>query len=314
MGKHHLRTDKNCENCGYTVDLAYCSNCGQKNVETRQSFIHLITHFAEDFTHYDIAFWKTIKYLLFRPAKLTKEYLAGRRQMYVPPVKLYIFISFVTFFLLIFLDGYHDPEHEEEITTARREMAHSQEITLWDKTYTSKEDFIQKQAALPEDKKLPPMQYKLGKSILELSEKNLTGKQFAEVFFHTMPKALFLYMPFFAFLLWLFHGKKRWYFFDHGIFTLHYFSLLLLLVTLCLLFDWLVISVFSTSISDALSSFMIIVAMLYGFYYFFRSHSRMYGETKTISRLKSLALFIINFIFLNIILIAIAIYTIYHID
>jgi hypothetical protein len=26
------------------------------------------------------------------------------------------------------------------------------------------------------------------------------------------------------FFLWLFHNKKRWYYFDHGIFTLHYFS------------------------------------------------------------------------------------------
>jgi hypothetical protein len=104
----HLRANKECLNCGYTVDRAYCSNCGQKNTETRQPFLHLFAHFIEDLTHYDGAFWKTIKHLLFRPARLTKEYLQGKRQTYVPPVKLYIFISFVTFFTIIALSKTED--------------------------------------------------------------------------------------------------------------------------------------------------------------------------------------------------------------
>ncbi|MUH01775.1 DUF3667 domain-containing protein [Scytonema sp. UIC 10036] len=35
----------------------------------------------EDFTHYDGQFWKTIKYLLFRPGKLTKEYLQEKDRL-----------------------------------------------------------------------------------------------------------------------------------------------------------------------------------------------------------------------------------------
>ena len=76
------------------------SACGQENAESRKSFHYLFTHFVEDFTHYDNAFWKTIQYLLFRPSRLTREYLSGKRKKYVAPVKLYIFISFITFLMI----------------------------------------------------------------------------------------------------------------------------------------------------------------------------------------------------------------------
>ncbi|MBC8644939.1 DUF3667 domain-containing protein [Flavobacterium lindanitolerans] len=99
MGHQKLRENKTCLNCNYVVENKFCPNCGQENTETRQSFHYLFTHFIEDLTHYDGSFWKTIKGLLFKPGYLTKTYLEGKRKKFVPPVKLYIFISFVTFFL-----------------------------------------------------------------------------------------------------------------------------------------------------------------------------------------------------------------------
>jgi hypothetical protein len=36
---------------------------------------------------------------LFKPAALTKAYLAGQRLTYLAPFRLYIFISFITFFV-----------------------------------------------------------------------------------------------------------------------------------------------------------------------------------------------------------------------
>jgi len=96
--KNPLRKDKTCLNCNYVVDNRFCSNCGQENTDTRKTFFHLFVHFFEDLTHYENAFWKTIKNLLLRPASLTKEYLSGKRMSYLAPVRLYIFVSFVTFF------------------------------------------------------------------------------------------------------------------------------------------------------------------------------------------------------------------------
>ena len=130
MAHHELRNDKTCLNCFHVVESRFCPNCGQENTETRKSFGHLITHFVEDFTHYDNAFWTTIKYLLFKPALLTKEYLSGKRQLFVPPVKLYIFVSFVTFFLLSVLPSEFDSisgsekEPTSKATTEKKAEAH----------------------------------------------------------------------------------------------------------------------------------------------------------------------------------------------
>ena len=60
----------------------------------------MFIHFFEDLTHYENAFWRTIKNLIFKPSALTKEYLSGKRLSYLAPVRLYIFISFLTFFII----------------------------------------------------------------------------------------------------------------------------------------------------------------------------------------------------------------------
>ncbi len=100
MSKNLLRKDKTCLNCRHVVENRFCPNCGQENIETRKTFYQLFVHFFEDLTHYENAFWKTIKNLLLLPSTLTKEYLSGKRLSYLAPVRLYIFISLITFFLI----------------------------------------------------------------------------------------------------------------------------------------------------------------------------------------------------------------------
>src|SRR5690606_20604686 len=77
------------------------------------------------------------------------------------------------------------------------------------------------------------------KKYFELKEQGITGhillNNIRNSFTHTLPKGIFLYLPIFAFLLWLFHNKKKWWYFDHGIFTLHYFSFLLVVTIIMLL-------------------------------------------------------------------------------
>ncbi|MCO6496863.1 MAG: DUF3667 domain-containing protein [Chitinophagaceae bacterium] len=97
---HHLRKENNCLNCGATVTGRYCSNCGQENIEPREGFWHLALDFLFDLFHFDSKFFKSLKYLFFRPGFLTKEYISGKRKKYLHPVKMYIFTS--AFFFLIF--------------------------------------------------------------------------------------------------------------------------------------------------------------------------------------------------------------------
>lgn len=351
MGHHKLREDKTCLNCGNEVQGRFCSNCGQENVESRHSFHYLFTHFLEDLLHYDGSFWKTIKSLLLKPGKLTVEYLKGKRASYVAPVKLYIFIAFVAFFVPAVVSFFHDKDKEiYEINTEQTKQELNKVITQLDSIQKvhSKNDVVNEelskvltelenneqnnpeaveiireindsgvnygpdfrnlktvaqldsiQKIQPENKKLNWAEYRFIKKVIEL-KKDATNKEFKDKFLEMLSKnfskVLFIYMPIFAFLLWLFHGKKKWYYFDHGIFTLHYFSFLLVLSTIFFLWEFFTSFIGIRSISDTLNFLALWVVMFYPFFYFFRAHSKVYGENKWISRLKSLALFFINMV------------------
>src|SRR5687768_8413396 len=79
----HIRKERDCLNCGTVVTGQYCQECGQKNVEPRQSLWHLITHFFNDLTHFDGKFFLTLKLLIIRPGFVSEEYVKGRRTKYL---------------------------------------------------------------------------------------------------------------------------------------------------------------------------------------------------------------------------------------
>ncbi|RYY90672.1 MAG: DUF3667 domain-containing protein [Chitinophagaceae bacterium] len=98
------RAEKNCLNCGTEVAGRYCQKCGQANVVTKQSAWSLITHFVYDIFHFDGKFFETLKFLLFRPGRVPKEYVAGRRQSYLDPIRMYLFTSALFFLILTSLN------------------------------------------------------------------------------------------------------------------------------------------------------------------------------------------------------------------
>jgi hypothetical protein len=78
----------------------YCPNCGQENNTHKIPVKHIVLETFEDFFHFDTKLWNTVKTTFAKPGKITTDYLEGKRARYVPPVKLYIFISFIFFLLL----------------------------------------------------------------------------------------------------------------------------------------------------------------------------------------------------------------------
>lgn len=313
MSKVILRKDKTCQNCRHVVENRFCPNCGQENTETRQSFKHLAAHFMEDFTHYDNAFWSTIKYLLLYPAKLTKEYLSGKRQQFVPPVKLYIFISFVAFLIpsLIGKEEESKPKIYTEDASDRKELF----SILGAEKYKNVQQLDSVQATLPESEKLGTFHYWFKKNVIDLNDKHTKEEikeKFGEAFYHNLPKAIFLYLPIFGFWLWVFHGKKRWIFFDHGIFTLHYIAFILLTITISFLIEEIIALIPDGSLNSTLSGLNYWVTYLWIFIYFYMSHKRMYQENSWVSNTKSTFLIIINSIFIVLLLSLFSIYTLFH--
>lgn len=79
----------------------YCQNCGQENIETRESFWSLMKDFVFDIIHFDGNFFHTLKYLFIRPGFVAREYAEGKRASYLHPIRMYLFTSAV-FFLVFF--------------------------------------------------------------------------------------------------------------------------------------------------------------------------------------------------------------------
>ena len=369
MSKNTVRIDKTCLNCNHVVEHRFCSNCGQENIETRKSFHHLFFHFFEDLTHYENAFWKTIKSLILKPAALTKEYLSGKRMSYLAPVRLYIFISFVTFFMLSILgttktDDFikiqkNNKQKAKELDA--KKAANNTQLTKKDTLYSEQAEIIKLQKAgvinkkvadslqkyivqskektstddeglftydneyknvheldsiqkysKPDDK-MNALSFIINRKIQEIKDK-YSGKEIKEKFFenmsHNIPKALFLYMPLFAFLLWFFHNKKRWYYFDHGIFTLHYFSFLLLGSLLINMVLFALNQVDGVGFFRVVRTLFKIGAIGYMFYYFFPAHHRFYGGKRRKTLFLGSILFLLNIIFLTFFLILFAFYSI----
>ena len=362
--KNSIRKDKTCLNCNYVVENRFCPNCGQENIETRKTFHHLFIHFFEDLTHYENAFWKTIKNLLLRPASLTSEYLSGKRMSYLAPVRLYIFISFITFFIISFLPkeekdtdsktnktekvnkkkmkvglvnmSYDEKEIDDKdlsaqslkikqlykegkltkkeadtlINYSEQSFAKNNENFFFgNKKYSSIKELDSLQKV--DSKKLNKFQYWITRKLIKVTrnkEPDELKDKFLEAFQHNIPKALFIYMPIFAFLLWLFHSKKRWFYFDHGIFTLHYFSFLLAVVLIYNILDAIFYYI-NNDLFKAASDIISLIIMIWSIVYFYKAHKRFYGETKTMSFIKSTVLFILNLILMFIVVLGLVVYS-----
>lgn len=119
--KKHYRHEHDCLNCGSELQGKYCHNCGQENLQIKESFGHMLNHAISDYFHFDHQFFHTLKPLLLQPGRLTNEYMAGRRAQYLHPVKMYIFISLV-YFLLIFKSNHEVVEINHEKPKSKTEI------------------------------------------------------------------------------------------------------------------------------------------------------------------------------------------------
>ena len=98
----HLDKLTVCPNCNTPLlhHENYCPTCGQQNHELKLPLGHLVYEVVENITHFDDKLWLTLKAIFTRPGQITVDFLAGKRVRYVPPVRLYVFVSVIFFFLV----------------------------------------------------------------------------------------------------------------------------------------------------------------------------------------------------------------------
>lgn len=115
-----------CLNCGAPLYGRYCAECGQKDEKRIGPLRHLVAE-ALDELSLDARLFRTLQRLL-HPGFLTRSYLDGRRADFVPPLRLFVIVSF-TFLVLFGLDSriaFRQTDVQDEISaqdsTDEREM------------------------------------------------------------------------------------------------------------------------------------------------------------------------------------------------
>jgi hypothetical protein len=88
-----------CANCGTPLLGPHCYRCGQPVDGLVRHFGSIMGDFLDTVLNIDARVFRTLWPLLSKPGYLSKEYFAGRRVRYVSPVRLFVFLSLVTFFV-----------------------------------------------------------------------------------------------------------------------------------------------------------------------------------------------------------------------
>src|SRR4051812_24793583 len=91
-----------CANCHAPLSGPFCAACGQGIETHRRSLYRLIRGFIADLLSLESRTLRTIGVLLAYPGELSRAFHQGRIQRYVPPVRLYFFVSLVFFVALSF--------------------------------------------------------------------------------------------------------------------------------------------------------------------------------------------------------------------
>jgi hypothetical protein len=108
--------EASCPNCGELGHGAYCSACGERfltdhDLSLRHFFLKTLPHELLDL---DGKFLRTIRALVFRPGALASDYVAGRRQHYLEPLRFYV-ITFLLHATLAAVLADHGPSLLEQI-------------------------------------------------------------------------------------------------------------------------------------------------------------------------------------------------------
>jgi len=268
-----------CLNCGIMLQGPFCHYCGQPDRNFLRFFPVLLRELMEDFLDFDSRFIRTMKPLLFKPGKLTRDYLDGRRFRYTPPLRLYIFSSIACFFLAALLAGdtllidlkdsegedssaaIHigkvddpevrkaldrlDPEIRDEVDKALEEPEKTQDDEGPD------EDVININGK-PWDRETNPFVIEWMPDWVndwvndEIEESPQKGKEIEEnpdlikdKVFDVLPATMFILLPIVALLFKFWYLFAKKYYIEHLIFALHNHSFLFIMLLIAMLLNTL---------------------------------------------------------------------------
>ncbi len=89
-----------CSNCGIQLAGMYCHKCGQSSKSMIKFFGEVVKELLDDTIGYDSRIKHSILPLLFKPGRITLDYIKGKRFYYVLPFRLYLITSLILILLV----------------------------------------------------------------------------------------------------------------------------------------------------------------------------------------------------------------------
>ncbi|MDR6991894.1 DUF3667 domain-containing protein [Luteimonas sp. 3794] len=107
-----------CENCGTPLQGDFCHACGQSTHSPVRHVAHAVEEVFESFWHLDGRIFRTVRDL-FVPGRIANRYLAGHRVRYVAPMRLFVILTLLTFFVAKFVvqDAMQDLQPGQAVRT-----------------------------------------------------------------------------------------------------------------------------------------------------------------------------------------------------
>ncbi len=186
---------KKCQSCGSDIKENYCSKCGEKIVhETDFSIGAILSQSFSTITNLDSKLFRTFSALLFKPGRLSLEYINGRRKLYMQPFQVFVLLNLL-FFFITDVDMFRVPSQwyfEDPGRIVRgEEVAQSKNITY--------------------------------SEVLLLYDTQVAAWS---------KSAVIVTIPFIGLIMLLLNFKKKYLFGKHLIFATHFFSFFLLFTVL----------------------------------------------------------------------------------
>lgn len=259
------RKTRHCLNCGckLTPSFEFCPNCGQENTDNQVSFQELLKDFLANYFSLDSGFGRSYKPFFFKPGFLTKEFMEGKRVKYANPVRLYLVITLIHFFVLSLYTA-QDPEtkgiikkvetderrtppdttnvlaHEDgsQTDTISSESAKRRSTDTWPisndewrliRQMTANNDYSVEAIAdsLKIDKK-PFIERLLIRQMIKVVKADIAS--FNEYQLKNIPILMFFLLPVYALILKLF--LRKWLYINHIVHSIHIHSFTFLLLTI----------------------------------------------------------------------------------
>jgi len=218
-----------CENCGAALAGPFCAQCGQPAIDYHRSFGALLLDAADAFFNLDARFFQSFGLLLFKPWRLTNEFIEGKRARHVHPLRVYLIAS-VLFFLVInflakdtHLQTRQSSDHlkdsiDEEVSAA---LAPSPEASLGVSPSPAPKSKVIFED-LDKEKDVPPFARWVERRAKEkIGPTGDRGDLFIKAVIQNLAPMVLCCIPLFALVLKILYVFKRRFYIEHLIFALH---------------------------------------------------------------------------------------------